>query len=298
MIISIPLLLLPSKGYLHLSTSGAQAARALFQDGASGGNLLAMYNLATLTLLNKEPCHITIGLFRKVLDGSYLRDMCLQAYRMYAKGYFERALIRYELASDQGSLLGQLNAAWMYEMQLGIEREEDGRREVQSRVEFGRDMAFHMYRKAAEQQAPEGNLKVGDYYYFGWGVSANPALAEDYYKAASDLQNAQATFNLGYMYHFGLGVERDLHLAKRYYDSAMELNSEAFGPSTLTLGLINLENWYNYIFSEEFVQSFYTGDLFSGLGYNWDTWLIIVLSVVLGFAIILRQIIATCLDTV
>ena len=52
-------------------------------------------------------------------------------------------------------------------------------------------------------------VKLGDYYYYGFGTDVNHEAAVSQYRIASDkLNNAQAMFNLGYMFEHGLGINK------------------------------------------------------------------------------------------
>ena len=52
-------------------------------------------------------------------------------------------------------------------------------------------------------------VKLGDYYYYGYGTETDPVLAAEQYRLASDrMGNAQAMFNLAYMYENGIGLQK------------------------------------------------------------------------------------------
>lgn len=54
------------------------------------------------------------------------------------------------------------------------------------------------WQRAANQGYGLARVKLGDYYYYGWGTSTDYETAVTHYKAAYELQhNAQAMFNLG-----------------------------------------------------------------------------------------------------
>ena len=47
-------------------------------------------------------------------------------------------------------------------------------------------------------------MRLGDYYYYGWGTNIDYETAAGHYRIASEQQNnAQAMFNLGYMHMVG-----------------------------------------------------------------------------------------------
>ena len=56
-------------------------------------------------------------------------------------------------------------------------------------------------------------VKLGDYYYYGFGTDVNLEAAVSQYRIASDkMNNAQAMFNMGYMFEHGLGINQVQYL--------------------------------------------------------------------------------------
>lgn len=52
-------------------------------------------------------------------------------------------------------------------------------------------------------------VKLGDYYYYGYGADQDLELAAEQYRLASDrMGSPQAMFNLGYMYEQGIGLQQ------------------------------------------------------------------------------------------
>ena len=112
--------------------------------------------------------------------------------------------------------------------------------------------ALLYWNRAATQGYYIARLKLGDYYYYGFGTEIDYQQAASHYKYAYDVnRNAQAVFNLAYMHEKGLGLRRDIHLAKRFYDLAAEASVDAYLP--VTLALIKL----NFLFYFEFFERKY-----------------------------------------
>jgi len=257
-------------------------ARSYFQNSAQGGNLVAFYNLGIIQANGfglRASCPTAVTLYRKVLERSVLKTSTMHAYRLYSNGYFDRALIHYELAADQGDVLAQMNVAWLYEMGIGVATLGGPESGVDKREREKRALEFYL--RAAQQGSADAHLKVGDYYWYGWAMNAsNPEMAAGYYRVASDSRNAQAAFNLGYMHHRGIGLPKDPHLAKRYYDLATELNPEANLPSLLALASLS---------AEQFLEHLQAGGLV--FGFQWDTLAIVALTVFLVIAVLVRHVV-------
>ena len=87
-----------------------------------------------------------------------------------------------------------------------------------------------VWKRAAAQNFAHARLRVGDYYWYGFGVKSNYIEAAQHYRLASEDSDpqaaAQAYFNLGYMHQFGSGLPKDFYLSKRFYDLAAERSPE------------------------------------------------------------------------
>jgi TPR repeat protein len=288
-----------------------QTAHKYFQKSSQAGNLPALYNLAILTengFGTVPSCPLAIQYLQKIVERTYLREINLKAYNKFVEGNYENALMLYEMTANQGSILGQENAAWMYENNLGstaisqikarpyaaaendhtqlvllsneeikLQQERIGNysQEIQNEKK-----AFYFYQLAAAQLSSKAYLKLGDYLYYGKaGLEVNYISAAACYSMASNLKNGQAAFNLGTMHHLGIGLAKDLHLAKRNYDKAIEMTPEAYVPSILAIYLIQIEWALSPILSED------------GLiwGMAWDTVLIAILTTLLAGAVVIRR---------
>ena len=109
-------------------------------------------------------------------------------------------------------------------------------------------------------------MRLGDYFYYGWGTGIDYETAASHYRIASEQQNnAQAMFNLGYMHELGLGMKRDIHLAKRFYDMAAETSVDAkVGSSSLSPSLLKR------VFSSSLSHSYYLPRCLSP--WPWPSW--------------------------
>jgi len=88
-------------------------------------------------------------------------------------------------------------------------------------------------------------VRVGDYYYFGWGGlgDPDPTEAAAHYRLASDAGDAQGHFNLALAHHYGDGLARDPQLAKRHYDDAAARTDPASSALPVTMMLWAL--WFD-----------------------------------------------------
>jgi len=240
-----------------------------------GGNILAFFNLAQMNRFGigvARNCHVAVNLYKRLVERGPSNDLLAQAYSFYEEGDMEGALYVYELAAEMGMELAQSNAAWLYDHGFG-----------QGNETAQREKAFKYYSMAAEQKNPLAHLKMGDFYYYGFGTEADQNKAALYYQSASDLYDAQATFNLGYMHQHGIGLPQDFHLAKRFYDLAVEIDPDAYLAWMLALSSLGVD-----FITDHIVR----GDLsILGWWFGLDTEmaLLVCFTVLLLIAIIARQ---------
>jgi TPR repeat protein len=111
---------------------------------------------------------------------------------------------------------------------------------------WGSDQAFDLFHRAAEQGSTRARVRVGDYYYYGWGSLGDPDPVEacSHYRVASDAKEPQGHFNLGLAHHFGDGLARDPQLAKRYYDLALEASDTSYLAVWFALKLLWADNMW------------------------------------------------------
>jgi SEL1 protein len=152
------------------------------------------YGLGTM-----QNCPLALQLYKRVVERGRWSHLLNDAYELYRNGKTEQALLLYEQAAEWGFEIGQSNAAFIYDkvLQHNI-----------STHHTNAQMAFRFYRQSAEQRNMMSHLRLGDFYYYGFGTSRNAEKAAEHYQAASDMRNAQASFNLGYLHHVKRERER------------------------------------------------------------------------------------------
>lgn len=151
----------------------------------------------------------------------------MHAYADYKNYRVNEAYMQYALLAELGYEVAQSNAAFLLDrgdVSIFHDRNEELIR------------AFYYWKRAASQGYSAAQVKLGDYYYYGWGTNIDFETAAALYRKASEQQyNAQAMFNLGYMHEKGLGMKKDWHLAKRLYDLAAVTNADAKVPVVIAL---------------------------------------------------------------
>eukprot|EP00007_Cunea_sp_BSH-02190019_P006918 CAMPEP_0174233726 /NCGR_PEP_ID=MMETSP0417-20130205/3693_1 /TAXON_ID=242541 /ORGANISM="Mayorella sp, Strain BSH-02190019" /LENGTH=942 /DNA_ID=CAMNT_0015311989 /DNA_START=155 /DNA_END=2980 /DNA_ORIENTATION=+ len=228
-------------------------ARELFTKAGSQGHVVAIYHLAYMHLYGmagvSASCPAALRLMKRVAERGQMSDLMYDAHDSYTDGFVDDALIRYEMASEMGFEIAQSNAAWLYDMMgdtLSTEhfaplmhafrRTHPEATEEEALLYARRTRALRFLYAASQQHSVEAHLRLGDYYYYGYGpLKVDHVIAASYYRRASEMRNAQATFNLGYMHEHGEGLAKDFFLAKRYYDQSAAMNPDATVPVQLML---------------------------------------------------------------
>lgn len=198
----------------------------------------------------KGSCGVSVAYFKLVSErGSWADDYIAQGDRAWARGEEEVAVVKWLVAAEMGSEIGQNNVAFLLDQKKGVELFENEGRTTD-------ELAMRYWVRSAAQDNVDAMVKVGDLYCecirckgellltadSGLVNATEKAdgssmeLAATYYQTAADTQfSAMAYWNLGWMYEMGKGVPRDWHLAKRYYAMSGETALEAWPAVILSL---------------------------------------------------------------
>jgi hypothetical protein len=84
------------------------------------------------------------------------------------------------------------------------------------------DMAFQLYKKAAELDNADAQRDFGDYYYGGVKVKQSYSKANYWYEKAAKNDNAKAQMYLGYAYLNGKGVAVNYDKARGWLELAVK----------------------------------------------------------------------------
>ena len=86
--------------------------------------------------------------------------------------------------------------------------------------------AISWYRKAAEQGSDDAQYSLGDMYFYSWGVPQDHQEAISWYRKAAEQGYADAQYSLGQMYFDGAGVPQDYVQAHKWLNLATAREEE------------------------------------------------------------------------
>eukprot|EP00668_Euglena_longa_P003331 GGOE01003901.1.p1 GENE.GGOE01003901.1~~GGOE01003901.1.p1 ORF type:complete len:645 (+),score=127.68 GGOE01003901.1:63-1997(+) len=230
-------------------------------------------------------CNMAVKFYKAVCEKGAWNTRIEDAHDAYLHGEYTNALLDYLIVAEEGYEVGQSNVAYMFDHHLGLEdfpqnlvfslrvdefdaqppespaSESDGAtaeslqesaqlfkaraNQTLSLKELYRERAFMWYKRSAEQANIDSIIRLGDYYYYGWGTPVDMVKSVESYREAADRSNPRALFNLGYMHQAGISLPRDFHLAKRYYDQAAAQSDKAWAPVQLALAWLFIRQWYS-----------------------------------------------------
>lgn len=255
-------------------------ATKYFNLASQSGNVLAFFNLAEMHATGTgtlRSCPTAVELYKNVAERGKWGDKLMEAHTDYRRGRYDEALMKYLLLAELGYEVAQSNAAFI------MDRKET---ELFNVDELWK-RALVYWTRAAAQGYSAARVRLGDYYYYGWGTNVDYETAAGHYRIASEQQNnAQAMFNLGYMHELGLGMRRDIHLAKRFYDMAAETSVDAKVP--VALALAKLAVVFAFINLEE-LKILIGPETWDTLELYWDLYLLTLLLTLLGLVMVLRR---------
>ncbi|XP_015677861.1 protein sel-1 homolog 2 [Protobothrops mucrosquamatus] len=198
-------------------------------------HLLAIYYLAQMYAEGTgvfKSCQNAVELYKTVCELGEWSEMFRTAYFAYQSGNMDSSLVQYAFLAEMGYEEAQVNSAYIMES-------EKVKLLHKNQVY---PLALLLWKQAASQGNEFARVKIGDYYFYGFGTTKDYALAVTYYTLAATQLNAEAMFNLAYMHEHGLGVSQDIHLARRWYDLAAETTPDAVMP--VFLAYVKLETMH------------------------------------------------------
>jgi len=251
-----------------------------FNLASQSGHVLAFHHLADMHATGTgmlRSCPTAVELYKNVAERGKWGELMMEAHQDYRGGRYDEALAKYLALGELGYEVAQSNAAYI------LDRKET---ELYNPEEMWK-RALVYWSRAAAQGYSAARVRLGDYFYYGWGTGIDYETAASHYRIASEQQNnAQAMFNLGYMHELGLGMKRDIHLAKRFYDMAAETSVDAKVPVAMALAKLavvfagkNLEE-LKILIGPEAMES---------LQDYWDLYLLTLLLGLLGLLMLLRR---------
>jgi SEL1 protein len=242
-------------GALYLDQGDAndiQVATRYFEYAARWGHIEAYYYLAELInqgIGRDRSCGLATAYYKSVAEKAEpLLSSFAEANQAYEDGDYELALVDYMMAAEQGYEKGQANVAYLLDQEKSMLTLPTLSHFYKPKPSLLRNavLALLYWTRSAKQSNIDSMVKMGDYYLYGVGTTADMDKAAACYTAASEYhQSAQALYNLGWMHENGVGLTQDFHLAKRYYDQALETNEEAYLPVTLSLLKLRLRSAWN-----------------------------------------------------
>merc|ERR1711970_820098 len=251
-----------------------------FNLASQAGHVLAFHNLADMHATGTgmlRSCPTAVELYKNVAERGKWGELMMEAHADYRRGRYDEALLKYLLLAELGYEVAQSNAAYI------LDRKET---ELYNAEEMWK-RALVYWSRAAAQGYSAARVRLGDYYYYGWGTGIDYEQAASHYRIASEQQNnAQAMFNLGYMHELGLGMKRDIHLAKRFYDMAAETSVDAKVP--VALALAKLACVFAVRNMEE-LKILIGPETWDTLELYWDLYLLTLLLGLLGLVMVLRR---------
>ncbi|XP_061392292.1 protein sel-1 homolog 1 [Musca vetustissima] len=272
-------------GNMYFTGNGVKAdfklALKYFNLASQSGHVLAYYNLGFMHAYGigmLRSCPAAVEFFKNVAERGRWSTNLMHAYSDYKNYRINEAYMQYALLAELGYEVAQSNAAFLLDrgdVSIFHDRNEELIR------------AFYYWKRAASQGYSAAQVKLGDYYYYGWGTNVDFETAAALYRKASEQQyNAQAMFNLGYMHEKGLGMKKDWHLAKRLYDLAAVTNADAKVPVAIALLKLQLLAKIESIKESPYKFIFYLDE---NIAANWDLYMITILTLLLGFIMYTRR---------
>ncbi|XP_007670302.1 protein sel-1 homolog 2 isoform X7 [Ornithorhynchus anatinus] len=254
-----------------------------FYLASQSGQPLAIYYLGEMYASGigvLRSCQTAVEFYKGVCELGFWAEKFLTAYFAYKDGDIDSSLVQYALLAEMGYEVAQSNTAFILESK--------------STKIIGEDqmypLALLLWNRAAAQGNAHARVKIGDYYFYGYGTKKDYLTAATHYGIAAEKHHsAQAMFNLGYMYEHGLGVTKDIHLAKKLYNLAAKSNPDASVPVFFALMKLEAVDFLRHILLFNFTMRWKWLKLDNTFGPYWDLFMIGIITALLTVLLRNRQ---------
>jgi len=135
-----------------------------FNLASQSGHILAFFNLAEMHAAGTgmlRSCPTAVELFKNVAERGKWGEMMMEAHADYRRGRQDEALVKYLILAELGYEVAQSNAAYIL---------DKGDTSLYDQHELYK-RALVYYTRAAAQGYSAARVRLGDYYYYGWGTS-------------------------------------------------------------------------------------------------------------------------------
>ena len=239
---------------LYLDQGDLQHALTSLRLAERHGHIEALYHLGEINnngVGRGRDCTQAVAYYKSVAEKTeVLHSSFIEANEAYADGDKETALIGYMMAAEQGYESAQANVAWILDQHKSIVPVDYFMPWAQRIPALLKDnvLALIYWTRSARQRNVDSMVKMGDYYFHGYGIKKDLEKAASCYESAQEVQNcAQAAWNLAWMHENGVGIDQDYHLAWRYYMMAWDISPESYLPVRLSLSKLYLRDWWNRV---------------------------------------------------
>ncbi|QSS55061.1 ubiquitin-protein ligase Sel1/Ubx2 [Histoplasma capsulatum var. duboisii H88] len=242
-------------GALFLDQGDVATATRYFELAARYRWIEAFYYLAEIAdqgIGKDRHCGMATAYYKMVAEeAEVIHSSFHEANTAYENDDKETALVASMMAAEQGYESAQTNVAFLLDEQRSVlPLDYITRRPQNRRLSVLRNAALALiyWTRSARQSNLDSLVKMGDYYFHGYGTPREVENAFTcYHSAAEGYHSAQALWNLGWMHENGYATEQDFHMAKRFYDLALETNDEAYLPVKLSLIKLRIRSFWNRI---------------------------------------------------
>mmetsp|Transcript_77753 Transcript_77753/g.172166 ORF Transcript_77753/g.172166 Transcript_77753/m.172166 type:complete len:720 (-) Transcript_77753:49-2208(-) len=167
-----------------------QKAVLFYTQALDRGHTPAAYSLAVMHLNGigtARDCDIAVNLLKKVCErGEWVSSKLVEAYE-YGEKVPDRAALLFLKLAEAGHEVAQMNAAHLFDSGqsslLYPGNQAMGQDQTAEVRHHSRTLAQRYYEMSAEQGSASSELRLGDYSYYGWGVSAT---FKDQYRGSSE----------------------------------------------------------------------------------------------------------------
>jgi len=203
-------------------------------------NIHGLYNLGIMFMYGLGvgvSCQNAVSHLKSATESMIWMKYFANSYELYTDREKKVATLKYLIMAEIGNLIAQINAGNLLDS-INLFPENLWIHQYFPNLNLNKRLAFKYYNAAFDQGDEHVNIRLGDYYFYGYEIPQDYDIALGFYdrasyKAISVSLLAYGWFNYGLLYHYGLGVAKNYEKAKNAYNITSSISPHAYYPAKI-----------------------------------------------------------------
>lgn len=215
--------------------------------GATEQHIHAEYNLGMMYLYGigiQLSCPEGVKYLKKVTETMVWKKLFKNAHELYVTSQTKTAALMYMILGAIGTENAQINAGNILDS-YSVFNEKFWLEQNAENININQYLALKYYKEAEKQNSEFVNLRLGDFYYYGYSTHSDINKSLGYYdraihKHVSPTMLSYSWFTIGILHQFGYGMEKSRELAHWAFNKSIESHNTAYYPAEVMKLVLNI----------------------------------------------------------